>query len=56
MQPTCWESDVFWYILQPMSCSHPISLNKKYGYTGYIGIHSPKYFQSVDCACCKVIG
>jgi hypothetical protein len=29
MQPTCWESDRFWSILQPMSCSHPISLNKK---------------------------
>ena len=51
---TCWKSDEFLYILQPVSCSHPIFQNKKYICTFYIDIHSLKYFQSIYHSCCKV--
>ena len=54
IQTTWWKSDEFQYILQPVSCSHPIFQIKKYTYTFYIGIHSLKYFQSIYHSCCKV--
>ena len=57
MQPTCWESDGFCYILQPVLCFHLIFLDKNiYIHTCYIGVHSLKYFQSVNHTHCKVRG
>ena len=54
MQATCWKSDEFRYILQPVSCSHPIVQIKNHICTFYIDIHSLKYFQSIYRSCCKV--
>ena len=54
MQTTWWKSDEFQYILQPVSCSHPIFQIKEYICTFYIGIHSLKYFRSIYHSCCKV--
>ena len=54
MQATCWKSDEFQYILQPVSCSYPIFQIKKHICTFYIDIHSLKYFQSIYRSCCKV--
>ena len=54
MQATCWRSDEFRYILQPVSCSPPIFQIKKHICTFYIDIHSLKYFQSIYRSCCKV--
>ena len=53
-QATCWKSDEFRYILQPVSCSHPIFQIEKHICTFYIDIHSLKYFQSIYRSCCKV--
>ena len=54
MQATCWKSDEFRYILQPVSCSHPIFQIKKHICTFHTNIHSLKYFQSIYHSCCKV--
>ena len=51
---TSWKSDEFPYILQPVSCSHPIFQIKKNICTFYMDIHSLKYFQSIYRSCCKV--